>query len=432
MAAWYDYPMNIIEPKILKGTRDFGPTEMAKRLFVLNQIRSVFERYGYDTIETPAIEYAETILGKYGDEGDKLTYTFKDKGGREIALRYDQTVPTARFVAANWGQLAFPFKRYQIGPVWRADKPQKGRYREFVQCDIDIVGSDSLLADVEIAKVIYDVFTTLGFDNFVIRVNSRKLLDEILDLCKVKKLDRINVIRIMDKLDKVPLAKIKKELAKILSKKQVEQLSKLALSEKARNDLDGLPDLKSKKVFKELFKLYKSWGIPDKNIMLDLTLARGLDYYTGITYEVIIPGSSLGSLCGGGRYDDLTGLFTDKKFPGTGVAFGFDRMMLWLEENSKLDDVALASQVLIVNFASTLKQNLATLKQLQKAGINAELYLEPAKLNKQLKYANKKQIPWVIIQGPDEVKSKKIMLRNMQSGEQETTTLKEAIKISLL
>lgn len=192
--------MNIIEPKLLKGTRDFSPEEMQKRLQVIGTMRSIFQGYGYGPLETPAIEYASTILGKYGDEGDKLTYHFKDQGDRHIALRYDQTVPTARFIAANWGKLTFPFKRYQIGPVWRADRPQKGRYREFVQCDIDVVGTTSLLADAEIAKVMDQVFTTLGFEGFVIRVNSRQVLDDILDACKINKKHRLEVIRIIDKL----------------------------------------------------------------------------------------------------------------------------------------------------------------------------------------------------------------------------------------
>lgn len=233
--------MNLIEPKILKGTRDFGPEIMAKRLYVINNMRGIFERHGYGPLETPAIEYASTILGKYGDEGDKLTYHFKDHGKRHIALRYDQTVPTARFVAANWSELAFPFKRYQIGSVWRADKPQKGRYREFVQCDIDIIGTDSLLADAEIAKVVFEVFTMLDVTNFIIRVNSRKLLDELLDLCKIAKKDRIAVIRLLDKLDKVALDKVKAELGKFLSKNQITKLDKYILNEGVRNDLRKLP-----------------------------------------------------------------------------------------------------------------------------------------------------------------------------------------------
>ncbi|MBI4122221.1 MAG: histidine--tRNA ligase [Parcubacteria group bacterium] len=419
----------IIEPKILKGTRDFGPEQMAKRLHVINKMRTVFARYGYDTIETPAIEYAETILGKYGDEGDKLTYTFADNGGRRIALRYDQTVPTARFVAANWSDLPIPFKRYQIGPVWRADKPQRGRYREFYQCDIDIIGSKSLEADAEIAKVIDDVFTTLDVTPFVIRVNSRALLDELLDLAGVDKELRTPVIRIIDKLDKIEVSVALEELVSLgLTKKSISALQKIMLNESVRHDVNALPEVASKKTIQGLFALCREWGIPDSHIKLDLTLARGLDYYTGVIYEVIIPDSGLGSVCGGGRYDNLTGLFSTQVFPGTGVAFGLDRLMVWLEENHKLDGLTLNSTVLVAMFADHKQNNIRTLAALHAAGINAELYLEEAKLQKQFKYADKKRIPFVILQGSDETKTGRVCLRNMQSGEQEVLTIEEAIK----
>lgn len=419
----------MIEPKILKGTRDFGPQEMAKRLHVMGIMRTMFARNGFDTIETPAIEYAETLLGKYGDEGDKLTYTFTDHGGRNIALRYDQTVPTARFVAANWADLPMPFKRYQIGPVWRADKPQRGRYREFYQCDIDIIGSTSVFADAEIAKVINDVFTALDVSPFVIRVNSRTLLDELLDECGVKKAQRGAVIRLIDKLDKQPLAEILVELAGLgLTKKTIEALENTMLSERVRNDLASLPNVKSKQQMIDMFDVFRRLGIPESHIMLDLTLARGLDYYTGVIYEVVIPGSGLGSVCGGGRYDNLTGLFSKQIFPGTGVAFGLDRIMVWMEENHKLDGLTLNSQVLVAHFADTIDASLKTVTALQKAGINAEFYLEDTKLQKQFKYADKKRIPWVILQGAHEVASGKLMVRNMKTGEQETVDLATAIK----
>ncbi len=419
----------IIEPKILKGTRDFGPEEMAKRLHVINILRGVFARHGFDTIETPALEYAETILGKYGEEGDKLTYTFEDHGGRKIALRYDQTVPTARFVAANWSNLAMPFKRYQIGPVWRADKPQRGRYREFYQCDIDIVGSTSTMADAQVAKVIDDAFTALDVSPFLIRVNSRALLNELLDACGVKKAQHTAVIRLIDKLDKQSLKEVVADILALgVDKKAVAALEKTILAEKARHDLSALPVVKSSQTVQEFLALCKRLGIPDAHIQLDLTLARGLDYYTGIIFEVVIPDSGLGSVCGGGRYDNLTGLFSHKVFPGTGVAFGLDRIMVWLDENHKLDNLTLNSQVLVAHFADTLDASIETLKALHKVGINAELYLEDDKLQKQFKYADKKRIPWVLLQGGDEVKKGQVMLRNMKTGDQDTVDLKAAIK----
>lgn len=418
----------IIEPKILKGTRDFSPEDMAKRLHVLNTMRSVFARHGFDTIETPAIEYAETILGKYGEEGDKLTYTFDDHGGRKIALRYDQTVPTARFVAANWSTLAMPFKRYQIGPVWRADKPQRGRYREFYQCDIDIIGSTNPLADAQVAKVIDDVFTALGVPNVVIRVNSRALLNDLLDHCGIAAEQRTAVIRLIDKLDKQPLKEIVEEIAALgIDKKAVAALQKTALDGKARHDLASVPDVASKQTVADFLKLCARLGVSSKHIQLDLTLARGLDYYTGIIFEVVIPDSGLGSVCGGGRYDNLTGLFSHKIFPGTGVAFGLDRIMVWMDENHKLDDLTLNSRVLVAHFADTLDASIETLNALHKASINAELYLEDDKLQKQFKYADKKKIPFVVLQGGDEVKAGKVLLRDMKTGKQETLSLKEAI-----
>ena len=420
--------MQLIEPAILKGTRDFGPEEMSRRLFIIGSLRSIFQRFGYQPLETPAIEYAQTILGKYGDEGNKLTYHFKDQGDRHIALRYDQTVPTARFVAANWPSLTFPFKRYQIGPVWRADKPQKGRYREFVQCDIDIIGTDSLLADAEIAHVMYSVFSELEFEQFVIRVNSRELLDSLLELCKIKKSDRLAVIRHLDKLDKVSVAAVKADLLAFLDKKQAALIEEHIMAEDVRNDLASLPANSASEKMSRLFEHFKMMGIDDRSIKLDLTLARGLDYYTGVIYEVIIPNSGLGSLCGGGRYDNLTGLFTDKKFPGTGVAFGLDRMMVWLTEHGKLADVKASSTVLVAHFGDRLEHNIKTLEAMHQAGVSAELFLEPAKLQKQFKYADRKHIPWMILQGDQEVKEGKVQLRNMTSGEQELLLIEDTFK----
>ncbi len=429
--VWNVYYMSLIEPAILKGTRDFAPEEMRKRLFVIDTMREIFERRGYDPIETPAIEYAKTILGKYGDEGDQLTYTFKDHGGRAIALRYDQTVPTARFVAAHQNELPFPFKRYQIGPVWRADKPQKGRYREFVQCDIDIIGAESLLADAEVARVIFEVFSRLKVKDFVIRINSRKAINDLLDACKVKKNSRIDVIRLIDKLDKVPLKKIQSELEKTsMTTDQVVKLTDMALSEKTRNRIDQLPDGEGKSELKQLFVYLEALGIPEEHVMVDLTLARGLDYYTGVIYEVIVPNSGLGSLCGGGRYDDLTGLFSEKKFPGIGVAFGLDRIVELLKDRGLLDDAKLSSsEALVAHFPDTVKESVAVLNELQKAGIRSELYLEPVPLKKQFKFADKKQIKWMLLLGSNEAKQKKVVLRNMETGKQELLTLQKAIKI---
>lgn len=412
---------NRIEPKILQGTRDFLSEDMAKRDFVMNKIKSVFINFGYDTIQTPAIEYAETILGKYGEDASKLVYRFADNGGRKIALRYDQTVPFARLVAANYKELPMPFKRYQIGRVWRADRPAKGRYREFYQCDVDIIGTDNLLAEAEIAAVISKVMSTLGFKKFLIKFNSRRLMNSIMTSLQVSSELQPAVIRILDKLEKIGQEAVKKELSPVISEAIAEKLLNIvSFSGSTQEKLEQFSTYNTKEV-KEFFELAKAYGLREESLVFEPSLARGLDYYTGIIFEVFIPEVAIGAVCAGGRYDDLCSLFCDQKFSGVGVAFGFDRLVVAMEDLGLLKEINLNSQVLVTYFdASTLPTSLKVLQDIQEAGINTEMYFEPAKISKQMKYANKKNIPFVVICGPEETERGDVTIRMMKTGKQKS------------
>ena len=411
----------LIKPQIIRGTRDFLPEDMAKREYVLNTIKSVFIRFGYDAIETPAIEYAQTILGKYGDEGSRQTYTFEDNGGRKIALRFDQTVPFARLVASNYQNLPMPFKRYQIGRVWRADRPAKGRYREFYQCDIDIIGTTNLLAEGEVIQVMYQVFKTLGFPNFVIKFNSRRLINSILDSLNIPKKDQVAVVRILDKLEKIGSQEVLKEWSSFINEKTARDLLKIVDIKGSNADkLEVLKNYQTNEI-EELIKICGYSKIPESNLKFDPTLARGLDYYTGVTFEICLPDLDIGSVCGGGRYDDLCGLFTDKKLSGVGVAFGFDRIILAMEEIGMFKNIGLNSKVLVTYFdESTLQNSIEIANELQDADINTEIYFQPDKIGKQIKYADKKSIPFIVLCGPDEVGNNEVKIKMMNTGKEKT------------
>jgi len=411
---------SILEPQIPKGTRDFLPSDMVKRDYVLKKMKSVFVNYGYDAIETPALEYAKTILEKYGDEGAKLTYTFKDHGGRLLALRYDQTVPFARFVAANFHDLPMPFKRYQISPVWRADKPARGRYREFYQCDVDIVGTDSLLAEGEIVRLMADVFQALNFKQFVIKFNSRRLMNNVLSRLDIPRETQVSVIRILDKLEKIGKDDVLQLLKELLSAKTAELLLESV-------SLTGTNEEKMKWLKKDLppeisefLTICNQFGVPQEALVFEPSLARGLDYYTGLVFEASVPGINLGPVCAGGRYDDLCSTFSPEKISGVGVAFGFDRIMLAMEELMMLVGIRLNSQVLVTYFEETLEHSLKIVNDLREAGIASELYFQPDRLSKQMKYADKKGIPFVILCGPDEAAKGEAVIKVMKIGKQKT------------
>ncbi len=419
--------MNKIQPTILKGTRDFLPQEMMRRNVVMEIIRKTFEQFGYSPIETPIICPAETILGKYGEEGDRLTYSFKDRGGRSIALPYDLTVPFARFVAANYQDLPMPFKRYQIQRVWRAEKPQKGRLREFYQCDIDIIGSKSLICEAEIAKIIVSVFERLRIPNITIKVNSRRLMNAILQSFGVGQTDSLAVIRIIDKITKIGKEAVISELRKmgidnvekIIATLTPENTNKSTLEKISRYDITEL---------KEFLSYCTDLGVLEKNIQIDPTLSRGLDYYTGLTFEVISEDADFGSICAGGRYDNLCGLFSDKDFSGVGVAFGFERIMLLLEQLKIAGNSKAPSQVLVTIFdENSVKEALQTYNKLIEANIAAEIYFESDKLAKQFKFADKKQIPFVLIQGQEERERQEITIKRLQNGKQKTIPVNQLV-----
>jgi histidyl-tRNA synthetase len=445
------------KPSIPKGTRDFSPQEMVKRNYIFDTIRDVFKLYGYLPIETPSMENLTTLLGKYGDEGDKLLFKvlnsgdflkkttvedFKDPKPGLIAskicekgLRYDLTVPFARFVVQYQNEISFPFKRYQIQPVWRADRPQKGRYREFYQCDVDVVGSNSLLNELELLNIINQVFSRLKI-SVTIKLNNRKILAGIAEYIGSPELITEITVAI-DKLEKVGLEQVNAELTeKGLNKESLDKLKPILLlqgtnSEKLaelktilKNSDTGLLGVSEINKIFSLLEISKS----DSNVELDLTLARGLNYYTGAIIEVKANGITIGSICGGGRYDDLTGVFGLKDMSGVGISFGADRIYDVMNQLRLFpDDVTSSTQALIVNFGEKEQKHcLDIIRYLRENKIRVEYYPDDVKLKKQMSYANNKNIPWVILIGEDEIKSNKLTCKNMSTGEQ-TILSKESL-----
>lgn len=449
------------KPSLPQGTRDFGPDVVRKRTYILNTIRNVFELYGFQPLETPAMENIETLMGKYGEEGDKLIFKILNngldnpdkekqvredfekvlqgkntKGITERALKYDLTIPFARYVAMNHGQLIFPFKRYQIQPVWRADRPQKGRYREFYQCDADVVGSNSLINEVELASIYHDVFTRLGLINYELKINHRKILTALAEICGgADKMTDITVA--IDKLDKIGLEKVKEELSKKeLSADQISIVEKyLNITGSAEEVLAGLKSLvggneSGKKGIEEIEYLLANLKHQTINIIPDPTLARGLNYYTGIIFEVKAPAEvKIGSIGGGGRYDDLTGLFGVPDIPGVGISFGVDRIYDVMEElNLFPADVHIGTQVLFFNLGEAeSKAAFSLMQQLRHKAVRSELYHEQSKFDKQFKYAEKKNIPFIVIIGDKELKDGNCTIKNLATSQQETIAAEELL-----
>jgi histidyl-tRNA synthetase len=451
---------------IPQGTRDFGPEVVRKRNYIFNTIRSVFELYGFQPLETPAMENIETLMGKYGDEGDKLIFKIlnnglndqkntekaraafenvilgkTDKNLTERALRYDLTIPFARYVAMNHGQLTFPFKRYQVQPVWRADRPQRGRYREFYQCDADVVGSTSLINELELAIIYAEVFSKLGIE-VDIKLNSRKILAALAGQCESpEKLTDITVA--IDKLDKVGLEKVKEELLqKGLNEQQVDMIQQyLAISGDNAQKI-----IKLKEIFgtsqagtsgiEELEYLVTNISLTTHHslVTIDLTLARGLNYYTGIIFEVKAKNVQMGSIGGGGRYNDLTGLFGVPNIPGVGISFGVDRIYDVMEELQLFPgEVQTGTQALFLNMGDTeSKTAFAVMQQLRAAGTRCELYPEQSKLDKQFKYAEKRNIPYVVIIGAEEAASGNVKIKDLRTGEQKTLSFEQATAYSFI
>lgn len=448
------------KPSIPKGTRDFSPVEMVKRNYIFDTIKDVFRLYGFQPIETPAMENLSTLMGKYGEEGDKLLFKilnsgdfvskvsddiYKEKNSNKLipkisekGLRYDLTVPFARYVVQNRNDISFPFKRYQIQPVWRADRPQKGRYREFYQCDVDVIGSKSLLNEVELVQIIDDVFQRLQI-NTLVKINNRKILAGIAEA--IGEADRIIDITVaIDKLDKIGLEKVNAEmLAKGISESAVEKLQpilelkgstqeKLTQIEKVIGETEvgakGISEMKTLFEYLERFEL-------TTEVELDLTLARGLNYYTGAIFEVKSKDVQIGSICGGGRYDDLTGVFGMPDVSGVGVSFGAERIYdVLVQQNAFPLESMETTKAMFVNFGEKEEAYcLPVLAQLRKNEVNAEIFPESSKMKKQMNYANRKQIPFVILAGDSEMEAEKFTLKNMETGEQQLLDSEELIKI---
>lgn len=403
----------------LKGFRDFLPAEKRKRDYVMAKMRTVYERFGFEPIETPTLEYADLLLGKYGDEADKLVYHFQDRGERDIALRYDQTVPTARILYQYQSELPRYFRRYQIQNVFRADKPQKGRYREFTQSDCDIFGSTDPIADAEVLAVFYAVYTELGLDSVSIEVNDRETLFSVLTPFATTQAPVLSLTQTIDKLDKQTPAEVTTELVrKGLTKTAAEQL---------------LSELKNARISDQLQKIVDTaveLGVPREALKCNPNLARGLDYYTGLIFESRISEYAIGSLGGGGRYDALIGQLSGYNMPAVGFAVGFDRTVEALDNLGLLKTTTRGTQVLVSVFsAETASQSYGVAAKLRAAGIQTEVYPALDKLGKQFRLADQKQIPFVVIVGENEVQNNTVSLKNMISGEQQVLTVTELIAL---
>ena len=446
------------KPSIPKGTRDFSPAEMVKREYIFETIKSVFRKYGYSPIETPAMENLSTLLGKYGEEGDKLLFKILNSGDfltktdrnkiastdsntlsiqiSEKGLRYDLTVPFARYVVQNRNDITFPFKRYQIQPVWRADRPQKGRYREFYQCDADVIGSNSLLNELELIQIIEEVFKKLGI-NVTVKLNNRKILTGIAEtIGQPGELTEITIA--IDKLEKIGFDNVIAELKERgLPSQSIDKLipflqlkgSNSELITLLRQRLAGSEiGIKGIEEIETIFKMVNETQT-DIKIDLDLTLARGLNYYTGAIIEVKTDDVQIGSICGGGRYDDLTGIFGLPGVSGVGISFGADRIFDVLNQlNIYPADVNVATKVLLINFGEKEQSyGLKTLVRLRKANISAEFYPDPDKIKKQMEYANAKKIPYVILAGGEEIAKGLLTLKDMISGDQKSLSVENII-----
>ena len=461
------------KPSIPKGTRDFSPLEMARRNYIFDTIKSVFSLYGFQQIETPAMENLSTLMGKYGEEGDKLLFKILNSGDwkgaldadaltnstigaltskvSEKGLRYDLTVPFARFVVQHREDIQFPFKRYQIQPVWRADRPQKGRYREFYQCDVDVVGTNSLLSEVELIQIVEEVYRRLGI-RVSLHINNRKILAGIAEV--IGQPERIIDITVaIDKLDKIGIDNVNKELLdRGLPQDAVEALQPILNLNGTNNEkLDQLAEvlatseigLKGIEELRSIFTLYAAstqdgdlatYEQSGLQVELDLCLARGLNYYTGAIFEVKALDVQMGSITGGGRYDNLTGIFGMPNVSGVGISFGADRIYDVLSElNLYPENLQSTTQLLFATFGEQeLLYALGWAKVLREKGVSVEVYPEPTKMKKQMSYADSKKIPFVAIVGSDEMAAGKVMLKNMLSGEQQLVTLDELVQLNEL
>ncbi len=428
---------NKVEPRTLAGFMELLPNEQILFNQMKEKIQKTYERYGFLPLNTPIIELSEVLLAKAGGETEKQIYRF-EKGDTDLALRFDLTVPLAKYVAKNYGNLSFPFRRYQIGKVYRGEKAQKGRYREFYQCDIDIIGDGELdiINDAELPSVIYTLFKELGFDDFTIKINNRKLLSGLFESLS-QEIEAIEILRIIDKIEKIGKEAVIKELEKLgLKENDISRIIEFI-------EIDGSTDEKLQQIeqlkienetykkglneIKDVIKYVRLFGIPEQNFSLDLTIARGLDYYTGTVYETFLNNyRELGSVCSGGRYENLAENYTNKKLPGVGISIGLTRLFYKLNElNIIKAEKRSVSEILIIPMTENLQKPIEIANTLRNAGINTEIYLNNKKLKAKMKYADKLQIPYVMVVGEDEINSNILKIKNMETGEEKTIEMEK-------
>lgn len=429
-----------VKPKTLPGFMELLPSEQILFNKMKETIQKSYEKYGFLPLDTPIIEDANVLLAKAGGETEKQIYRFK-KGENDLALRFDLTVPLAKYVTEYYDKLSFPFKRYQIGKVYRGEKAQRGRYREFYQCDVDIIGDGelSILNDAEIPSIIYNTFKELGFDDFTICINNRKILNGLFASLGLEN-ESAEVLRTIDKIDKIGAEKVKKELLNQTQEEKVETIMKfISIDGTNEEKIDELQNLKIKNdVFeqglneiKEVLKFIRIFGVPKEFIKIDLTIARGLDYYTGTVYETFLNKyRNLGSVCSGGRYDNLAEYYTNRKMPGVGISIGLSRLFFQLTDNNIISAKGQSiSDVLILSMTEDYETSVEVATKLRESGLNAQINLENQKLGKKFKYANNINVKYVIIIGEDEINNNVVTLKNMETGNQETVKIEEAIQI---
>lgn len=429
-----------IKPRTLPGFMELLPKEQILFNKMKETIQKTYEKYGFLPLDTPIIEDAKVLLAKAGGETEKQIYKF-EKGENDLALRFDLTVPLAKYVTEYYDKLSFPFKRYQIGKVYRGEKPQKGRYREFYQCDVDIIGDGklSIINDAEIPSIIYNTFKNLGFDDFTICINNRKILNGLFSSLQLQD-DVTNILRIIDKIDKIGKEEVRKELSKDIEISKVDIIMKfLEIDGTNIEKLNSLEELEIQdEIFKEgleeltkVIKFIKIFGVPEEYVKVDLTIARGLDYYTGTVYETFLnKNRNFGSICSGGRYDNLSGFYSDRKMPGVGIAIGLTRLFYLLTDNEIISaENESISDALVISMTDDYEKSAEVATKLRQEGLNVQINIEEQKIAKKFKYANSLNVKYVIIMGEDEIKNDVVTLKNMYTGEQNTIKIEEAIKV---
>jgi len=433
--------MQKTEPKTLPGFMELLPNEQVLFNQMKETIQKTYEKYGFLPIDTPVIENTEVLLAKAGGETEKQLYTFT-KGDSNLTLRFDLTVPLAKYVAMHANELSFPFRRYQIGKVYRGERAQRGRFREFYQCDIDVIGDGELniINDAEIPSIMYEIFKKLGLENFTIRINNRKILNGLFEALNAKE-QAVDIMRIIDKIEKIGVENVKYELRELgISEENIEKIIEfIQIDGNTDEKIKALENLKiENEVYslgvtelKEVINYIRLFKVPEEYFTVDVSIARGLDYYTGTVYETFLNDyKSIGSICSGGRYSDLAGYYTDKKLPGVGMSIGLTRLFFVLNDINLIKaERKSISEILIVSMVPDLKPAIDTANKLREAGINTEIYFDEKKIKAKFKYADKLKIPYVIVIGEDEIQTGKLTLKNMETGEQEQKTIEEIIAL---